>query len=258
MKYSQREINLHTHSFYCGHGCGEISEYVKVAEQSGIIKVLGFSEHCPVPGDCMPDRMKICMFQNYLSDIENAASESNLIIMKGVECDWRDDFRDYYASLTSVTDYMIGSVHFLTDRETGLLKYVGRFENFEPYIEEYTESYLKMLKSGLFLYGCHPDLFMYKLDWNSHTKAASEKIISVAKQYDIPLEVNGQGARKHVTDKNGHDRMPYPVPEFWLMAKDAGVRICCSSDAHNPEDVYEKKCFDFGEKLGLSYIDWDF
>ena len=43
MKY-----NLHTHSFYCGHGSGTIKEYADFAQASGY-EVFGFSEHIPFP-----------------------------------------------------------------------------------------------------------------------------------------------------------------------------------------------------------------
>ncbi len=49
-RYTDREINLHTHSFYCGHGHGHIAEYVQAAASTSL-KALGFSEHCPFPDD---------------------------------------------------------------------------------------------------------------------------------------------------------------------------------------------------------------
>ena len=40
MRYLQNEVNLHTHSFYCMHGEGKISEYVKKADEESRIKIL--------------------------------------------------------------------------------------------------------------------------------------------------------------------------------------------------------------------------
>ena len=257
MKYTQNNVNLHTHSFYCGHGTGEINDYVKAAEKDGRLKVLGFSEHCPVPDDDIPSRMKFCMMESYLNDVDSSASQSRIKILKGFECDWRDDLKDFYRSLESKTDYLIGAVHHLFDRNKQELEYVGRIRNFDSYIDEYVDAYTAMLKSGLFLFGCHPDLFLYNLEWNGKTESAAEKIISTARQYDVPLEVNGQGLRKRKTDENGNVKIPYPVPQFWHMAKKYGIKICCSSDAHAPENVYEDRCFGFAEECGLEYMSWD-
>lgn len=256
--YLQSEVNLHTHSFYCGHGICDIIDYVHSAENDGRLKVLGFSEHCPVPNDDIPERMKMSQFPNYLNDIKNAAQETNLKILTGVECDWRNDLKPYYEDLKGKLDYLIGSVHFLKDHNTGKLRYIGHFEDFTDYLDEYTEKYIQMLESGLFLYGCHPDLFMGTLTWNEKTKKVSSLIIDTALKHDIPLEINGQGARKIVTDLGGNTRMAYPYPQFWKMVKEKGVRICCSSDAHDPKFVYEQKCFDFASKNGLEFINWNF
>lgn len=255
MTLSSENINLHTHSFYCGHGVGEISDYVKAAEECGKLKVLGFSEHCPVPEDDLPDRMKIGVFDSYLSDIDNAQQHTSIRLLKGVECDWRSTLIDFYSSLSEKTDYRIGAVHYIVDH--GRYRYVGRVEDITPFVEEYVDRYTKMLSSGLFLYGCHPDLFLYSMEWNSLAKDASKAILETAKRCNIPLEINGQGARKQVTDKSGVTRMPYPVDNFWKMALEYNIPICCSSDAHEPCFVYEQRCFDYAKRMGINFVKWE-
>ena len=39
-------VNLHTHTYRCGHASGTPEQYIKRAIKNGI-KVMGFSEHAP-------------------------------------------------------------------------------------------------------------------------------------------------------------------------------------------------------------------
>ena len=40
------KVNIHTHTYRCGHASGTPEEYIKRAIENGI-EVLGFSEHAP-------------------------------------------------------------------------------------------------------------------------------------------------------------------------------------------------------------------
>ena len=93
MRYLQNEVNLHTHSFYCRHGEGEISEYVKKAEEKGLLKVLGFSEHAPLPDRILyyGTRMDYSDLDRYDGDVRRADEESRIKILLGAECDWIKD-----------------------------------------------------------------------------------------------------------------------------------------------------------------------
>ena len=98
MRYLQNEVNLHTHSFYCRHGEGKISEYVKKAEEKGLLKVLGFSEHAPLPDKILyyGTRMDYSDLDRYDRDVKKADEESRIKILLGAECDWIKDEKGFY------------------------------------------------------------------------------------------------------------------------------------------------------------------
>ena len=78
MRYLQNEVNLHTHSFYCRHGEGKISEYVKKAEEKVLLKVLGFSEHAPLPDKILyyGTRMDYSDLDRYDRDVKYSWEQS--------------------------------------------------------------------------------------------------------------------------------------------------------------------------------------
>ena len=80
--HSGRQVNLHTHSRYCGHGAGELSEYVDAAKRVGLT-ALGFSEHCPVPDNRWgASRMKYHQQNSYMHDCrEQQAKQKDLTII---------------------------------------------------------------------------------------------------------------------------------------------------------------------------------
>ncbi len=267
MIYAQEKVNLHTHSFYCGHGSGQLSDFADRAE--GVFSVLGFSEHCPVPDDGLPSRMPFSQFDNYIHDIDLLKVErKRMVILKGAECDWSHRYASFYKDdvLGEMGfDYILGSVHFVRTQE-GFLKYIPSAKSFDLkdlkwYVKEYTD----MIRSGLFIVACHPDLFFggYRR-WDEETEAASRDIISCAVEEGIPLEVNDLGLRKRQIETNIGLRRQYTIPEFWIIARDMGAVLCTNTDAHHPSDTtgfktegFVNGSFRFASELGLRYVSWD-
>ncbi len=258
--FTQNEVNLHTHSFYCGHGTGEISDYVHAAVDGKRLKVLGFSEHCQTPDNYYPDRMRFETFETYMETVKSFCSggEENegLRVLLGAECDWNSHYVPYYSYLKQRLgfSYLIGSVHYCQDRETGRLLYLGKILEIGPYLGSYVKDYTDMLSSGLFLFGCHPDLFCYHTEWNKDLEMAASEIIDCARQYNMVLEVNGQGCLKKHVKSDGSTRYPYPVPEFWAMVREAGVRVCVNSDAHNPIHLNSPLAYSFAVENNLESL----
>ena len=271
MRYLQNEVNLHTHSFYCRHGEGEISEYVKKAEEKGLLKVLGFSEHAPLPDRVLyyGTRMDYSDLDRYDGDVRRADEESRIKILLGAECDWIKDEKGFYKDELLGErgySYLLGSVHSMVSPETGLDTYISRIEvSFRSILPGYVKLYTEMLSSGLFLYGCHPDLYMsdYRL-WDNNAKAAAKDIADCALDCNIPLEMNDCGIRKGIIDTEQGKRYRYTNKEFWLMMKDMGVKIVTGYDAHMPEDVqgYETEGFSSATMkmafdLGIEFMEWE-
>ena len=88
--------NLHTHSFYCGHGSGTIKEYADRAEEAGF-DVLGFSEHIPFcDGFLSKSRMAFDDFALYESDVMEEKINRAFPVLLGYEVDYFDSRRAYY------------------------------------------------------------------------------------------------------------------------------------------------------------------
>ncbi len=263
--YSQDKVNLHTHSRYCGHGKGEISDYVKEAKAEGKLSVLGFSEHCPVPDNrWSSSRMDYEDLPSYVADVRKVCYEEEklgaLRILLGAECDYLPQYHSYYKDELlgkQNFDYLIGAVHFHHDPITGAYIYPNKIPDYTPYLSEYVKNYINTIESGLFLLCAHPDLYAYSTPWTADLKAAAKDIIQCALEHNMPLEVNCYGLRKGLVMIGGELRYHYTIREFWEMALDSGVKICCNSDAHKPEHLSIEPGLEFGNNLGIKFINWE-
>lgn len=257
MIFKANEINLHSHTCYCHHAKGTAADYVQAAREGGHLKAMGISEHAPLKGQMgNNERMDFCDLEAYTSDVRKLKEETHDIrILLGSECEGQADQLSFYEEELLGRlgyDYLCMGIHFVED-DTGR-HYIGRYTGMARMIRKYVDTYCRCLDSGLFLFGCHPDLFAPGFpQWNADAKAASLDIIQCALDLDIPLEYNGYGFRKPLI--NG--RRPYTVDEFWDVANAMGVKICTNSDAHNPKDIYEENGLRSAAEHGISLIGWD-
>lgn len=236
--YPQEVANLHTHSHYCGHGNGEIAEYVDAARSAGLA-LLGFSEHCPLPDDrYRSTRMAFADQARYEADVRAQDGYGEMTILLGYECDYHSVYHSYLNEVAERTDYLLGAVHFLNaagEADDSLF--------YRPLVKRdltrYADRYCAMLQSGLFLYGVHPDLFTYSYQvWDSEATAISRAIIECALSEGVGLEINGYGLQKLVVPTADGMTHSYPHARFWALAGEyPGLRVVSSSDAHTPGDV---------------------
>jgi histidinol-phosphatase (PHP family) len=253
---------LHTHSFYCGHAVGQLSEYCDAAIESNI-EVLGFSEHCPVKENrWQKSRMDYEMMENYLEDVKRQKDNyENLNILSGFECDYFKEYKNYLSELKERVDYLITGVHYLqtpTEKDFPLHHYImGKKELFA-----YSKQYIDSIESGLFSFAAHPDLFAIQYHhFDKEAEAVSKDIIECAISYDIPLEVNGNGLLKDKILVDGSLRVPYPIKEFWNIAQNyPELKVIGSPDAHDPKNIklFTKDCSDFISPFAIEFNSLDF
>lgn len=244
MKY-----NLHTHSFYCGHGKGLIGEYVSYAKEKEF-STLGFTEHCPFLDETYHrTRMPYSQMKSYESDIEKEkCDEIDLLI--GYECDYIPSWHGYFEDLRERVDYLISGTHFI-HRENGDITSPFSMDFKTKDLIKYCDMYIKAMNSGLFLFLAHPDVFLLNYPWNDNAKSASLDIIQASISLGIPLEVNANGIEKSIGDSWG-----YPNINFWSLAKEYGVNAVISSDAHSVEnlDKHYDDVYEFAKELGINIL----
>lgn len=251
MKY-----NLHTHSFYCGHGEGTIQEYVNEAKRLGF-GLLGFSEHCPYPDELLHEtRMFSYEMPSYERDIREAAKTVSFPVLVGYECDFWPGRNDYLESLKTHTDYLCCGVHFLPG------PHGEEINAFQPIIREkqslliYTKAIIEAIQSGYFLFCAHPDVYLYlREEFGPDEKAAAKDIISAAIDAHLPIEVNANGIFK--AKKEGRKEYAYPRREFWELASEMGALCIKNSDAHTVPNLSscQKELDQFTEELKLKMVE---
>lgn len=261
--FSSMQVNLHTHSWYCGHGTGQLSEYVSSARSAGI-PVLGFSEHCPLPdGRWKNSRMAYTQMDTYLQECRTLGALNNdMHILCGFECDYDARYIQWYAEHlvdTKKVDYLCFGVHYLVGPD-GKETYIKNLPSQKQWLDLYTDTYVAGLKSGLFLFGVHPDLFgMFYKEWDKDAEDSARRILSCAAEFDIPLEINGYGFRKPQIDTQSGRRLQYPLEHFWKLASEYPVKVILNSDAHRPQDLdlQNTGAFEFTSNLGIRPYGWN-
>jgi histidinol-phosphatase (PHP family) len=232
--------NYHTHTFRCKHASGDASDYAMIAEAGGC-KVLGFSDHTPIPGGRWIEfRMHLDELDDYCAAVRAAAvSFPRLRILLGLECEWMPELDAFYREHLLGTigcDYLVGASH-LTAVEGG---WINSFEGLVSpvHLAAYARQCVRTMESGLFAFLAHPDIFGSSgRTWSADCSACARDICAASAALGVPLEINGLGFRKPRIASHDGPRPPYPWAPFWQIAAEHGVQVVLNSDAHHPQDV---------------------
>ncbi len=256
------KANYHTHTYRCKHAQGDIIDYAAAAVECGI-ETLGMTEHTPLPDGRWNDvRMDMDQLDSYDEAFITARQAyPQLEILKGMECDWVPEYRNFYIEeYMGKRDfcYLIGSVHWF--RSEGEWVFTYSPQAFGK-ARDYADFVIGMIESETFDFIGHPDLFgLFSRNWNSEVKALSRAICEAAKTYRVPLEINGYGLRKPVIETAEGIRHAYPVESFWEIASDYELEVICNSDAHRPQDTGRSidLCMDIAERNFLPIAELKF
>jgi histidinol-phosphatase (PHP family) len=232
--------DYHLHTPLCRHAVGEPLEYVAAARARGLGEV-GFSDHCPMPGPEPFDdwRMDRADLPRYVEMVLDARVRSAPFPVRlGLECDFIAGQESWIEELAGMApwDYLIGSVHYLApgwdvDNPKHISRYTATATATEEIWELYWRAYARCAVSGLFDFLAHPDL----VKKFGHRPAGDlrryyEPTIAALSESGTAIEVSTAGLRKPTGEL-------YPSAEFLKMAREAGVPIVISSDAHAPEET---------------------
>ena len=229
MEYTNK-YNLHTHSYYCGHGEGEIIEYIEKAKSMGL-DILGFSEHLPFEGNkyFRSTRMSYESRKDYEKDVRDYSSK-DIKILLGYECDYLEEDHSYFEKVKSEVDYLITGTHFLRKDGRTISPFSSLLDSSD--MKQYQDKVISAINSGLFSFVAHPDLYLHSATWNEETAIIAENIISAAVKNDIPLEINGRGTNKIVNDE-----WAYPKKDFFKLAKAMNAKLIASTDSHTIREM---------------------
>jgi histidinol-phosphatase (PHP family) len=225
------------HTPLCRHATGEPTEYARRALEIGLDEI-GFSDHSPMPRDDFDDwRMRLDQLDDYVERVERARREHpRLTIKLGLEVDFLPGQEDWVRQLAAryPWDYLIGSVHYLSDRwDIDNPNKLARWRD-QPVADVwagYFERLTQAAGSGLFDLIGHADLCK-KFGFRPAVDAAPlyQRFLAAAARTGVAIELNTAGLRKEC-------REIYPSPAFLDLARRAGVPITFGSDAHAPAEV---------------------
>jgi len=247
--------NYHSHTFRCGHAFQTEREYLDAAINAGF-EEFGFSDHSPYLFPAEKNhyssfRMPVEYTGDYV-DTVNALKEEykdRIKVHLGYELEYYPScFEQTYRYLERFGfDYLILGQHFSFNEYDGMYCY-SRNDNVEHF-KNYTNQVIEAMKTGLFAYVAHPDIFRFAGDEGVY-KDEAQRLCESAVKYNVPLEINLLGLR---------DNREYPNEKFWEIAGNVdGVKVILGLDAHSVNCVLNgdaiRKGFEIAEKYGLEII----
>jgi histidinol-phosphatase (PHP family) len=226
----------HTHTLLCGHAEGVPADYARAARDRGL-DAIGISDHNPMPRAFDDWRMSHDDLPRYLDLVEEArAAVDPFPVRLGLECDYLPGSESWIDTLASRApwDYLIGAVHYIeTDWDIDNPRWENRWR--ERDVGEiwglYWSRLEQCIRSGLFDIIAHADLpKKFGLRPAGDLRRYYEPAIMAAAEMDVAFEINTAGLYKPCAEL-------YPHPIFLSLAREAGVPIVISSDAHAPAHV---------------------
>lgn len=247
------DYNYHTHTFRCRHATGSPEEYILTAIDGGI-KHMGFSDHSPF---IFPDgyesyyRVLTAQTKDYFNELYALREKykDKIDIKIGLELEYYPDFFDQMlkTAVDAGAEYLIHGQHFLQNEHPDGFHTIAETDNIE-YLKEYVSNLVSAIKSGVFTYLAHPDIFNFIGDKKIYDQQM-RKICILSREENVPLEINCQGIRS---------KRNYPNEAFWEIAAQEQSPVTIGFDSHQPAAAYDSKSLavakDLIKKLGLNYI----
>ena len=240
------DYSYHTHTLRCGHAFGTDEEYVLEAIKAGV-KVLGFTDHVFLKGyEQLGIRGLHSQLDEYVSSLTALKEKykDQIEILIGFEAEYIPSMKDYYLDLLkNKIDYLIMGQHVFIDEKTNKITWYFASKDNKEMIERYVSDAIEGMKSGLYKYFAHPDLFATGIStWDDYAIDVSKRLIEAAVKYDIPLEYN-LGGYRYPYERLFKDMkyLKYPNENFWDIASTYPIKVVIGPDAHYPHQVHDEK-----------------
>ena len=251
--------NFHTHTTRCKHAVGTDEQFVQAAIESGF-DALGFADHAPwafqtdYVSHC---RMLPTQWTEYRQSILALREKyrGRIDIHLGLECEYYDPYLDQLKRWQDEgCEYFILACHFLHTEEHH--PYIGISCREDDEVLRYAEETVKGIRTGLYAYVAHPDLYMmYRDELSAVCMEAADMICQAAKEARMPIEYNLLGLLGEMTY---HPR-GYPNADFWRYIRKWDNDVILGVDAHDPAQLRNGYVWDEGVKrlnaLGHRIVD---
>lgn len=248
--------NFHTHTRRCRHAFGKDREYIEKAIKSGITE-LGFSDHAPMLFPVDDYYSSYRMFPQDVPDYVNSITllkeeyKNKINIRLGYEIEYLPDIIDKTLDYLKEYgfEYLILGQHFTDNEYEPFANYCGTPSNSTEHFDKYIRQALDGLKTGLFIYIAHPDLFNYTGDDKIYIEKMTYFCREI-KKLGYPVEFNLLG---YAQNRN------YPDKRFWKIVSEVENDVVIGFDAHSPEVFQNKKIYRDAKKylsnLGITPIE---
>ena len=232
----KKRVDLHNHTVLCNHATGSVDDYIEKAIELGINEY-GFSCHAPMNYD-PKYRMKLeekAIYEKWINDAKEKYKDKIKVLLA-----YEVDYLNGYVLdeiLNSKVDYLIGSVHFLQNKNElwgfDNPEFIGVYASvdIDKVWTDYFDAIKSMAKTNSFDIVGHLDLikvfrFLPKKDIRIIAKEALREI----KKSNMVLEINPAGLRKPISET-------YPSRQLLEEAYSLGIEITFGSDAHSVEHI---------------------
>ena len=251
--------NYHSHTHFCKHGKGTVSEFCEAALACGM-DVIAVTDHCPYPdGRWIAVRMELDLLPLYMREFDDArAKYPQLKVVAGLECEYAKEMVQFQKETflgQCGMKCIAGAIHSFKHKGEWRNAFGTAMDAAE--LHSYTDYLIESMDAGVFTFMAHPDLFgICHRGWDRECDSCSRAIAQAAVQHDLPLEINANGIRKGFVQDGETMRYQYPWRPFWEIVGEYGAKVLVNSDEHIPSQIWEK-CdvgMKLAEELGLNVI----
>ena len=244
----------HSHCTFCD-GKAPAEEFVKAAIEAGFHSY-GVSSHSPLPFDTRWSLSKGDV-EAYLREMERLKKQyaGQIELYVGLEIDYLNDgwgpASDYFQRMP--LDYRIGSVHLVTNGETGeMMDMDGSFDDFREnfrnvyhddlkhLVRDYFRSSARMVELGGFDFVAHLDkismngsLVEPMLTEQAWYNELLREYLQLIAEKGVMVEVN----TKAYTKKG----LMFPNVKYFKWLKELNIPVMVNSDAHLPQLVNDNR-----------------
>lgn len=229
-------VDLHNHTTLCNHANGTVEQYVQRAIELGIDQY-GFSDHAPMNFDpkYRMDISQKALYEKWVLDAKEKY-KNQIKILLAYEVDYLEGYI-LDDIINSKVDYLIGSVHFLKNKNDmwgfDNPEFIGVYESkdIDTIWLEYFDAIKSMAKTQSFDIVGHFDLIkVFRFLPKKDIRILANDALKQIKKSGMVLEINPAGLRKPIGET-------YPSKQLLELAYEMNIDITFGSDAHEIEQV---------------------